>query len=175
MLWICCGLVVQRSVSCTVVFCCTAGSTIHRVLKKVPPLACYNFETYMDFDIFGRNVTDKLSNQKTLYYATSNNLCFCTNWWNTKTQKLHFPLKCCISSALPEFNQLLDFFNLFWLMTHTYAAVWLPTSCNKCIFSYKDCWGHGSGERQSIALQQLDRVARTMHQCAVFWVCYFAR
>jgi len=29
---------------------------------------------------------------------------------------------------------------------------------------------HGSGERKSIALQQLDCVARTMHQCAVFWV-----
>jgi len=50
----------------------------------------------MDFDIFSRNVTDKASNQKTLYYATSNNLC-----------------KCCIS-ALPQFNQLLiDLLNLF--------------------------------------------------------------
>jgi len=34
---------------------------------------------------------------------------------------------------------------------------------------------HGSGERKSIALQQLDCVARTMHQCAVFWVSCFAR
>jgi len=34
----------------------------------------------MDFDIFGRNVTDRVSNQKTYYYATSNNLCFCTTW-----------------------------------------------------------------------------------------------
>ena len=32
----------------------------------------------MDFDIFGKNVTDEVDNQKTLYYATSNNLCFCT-------------------------------------------------------------------------------------------------
>ena len=39
-------------------------------------------------------------------------LCFCTNWQNGETQKLHFSLKCCIS-ALPEFNQLLDFVNLF--------------------------------------------------------------
>jgi len=29
---------------------------------------------------FGRNITDKVSNQKTLYYATSNNLWFCTTW-----------------------------------------------------------------------------------------------
>jgi len=34
-------------------------------------------------------------------------------------------------------------------------------------FSHRDCWGHGSGERKSIALQQLDCVARTMHQCTV--------
>jgi len=27
----------------------------------------------MDFDIFGGNVTDRVSNQKTYYYATSSN------------------------------------------------------------------------------------------------------
>jgi len=32
----------------------------------------------MDFDFFGRNATNKVGNQKTLYYATSNNLCLCT-------------------------------------------------------------------------------------------------
>jgi len=53
---------------------------------------------------------DKVSNQKMVYYATSNNLC--TTLQNAETWKLHFSLKCCIS-ALPEFNQLLDFFNLF--------------------------------------------------------------
>jgi len=64
------------------------------------------------FIFFGTNVADKVSNQKTIYYATSNNLCFCTTWQNGKTRKLHFSLEWCIS-ALPEFNQLLDFFNLF--------------------------------------------------------------
>jgi len=59
---------------------------------------------------FGRNVTDEISNQKTLYYAISNNVCFYTTWRNGETQKLHFSLKCCIS-ALPESN--LDFFSLF--------------------------------------------------------------
>jgi len=48
----------------------------------------------------------------TLYYGTSNNLYFCTTWQNGETRKLHFPLKCSITT-LPEFNQLLDFFNLF--------------------------------------------------------------
>jgi len=39
---------------------------------------------------FGRNVTDKVGNQKTLYYATSNILCFCTTWQNGETRKSHF-------------------------------------------------------------------------------------
>jgi len=46
----------------------------------------------MDFDIFGRNVTEKVGNQKTLYYATSNNLCFCTTWQNAGTRKSHISL-----------------------------------------------------------------------------------
>jgi len=54
--------------------------------KNVPPLACYNFDTHEWILIFfGRNVTDKVGNQKTLYYATSNNLCFCTTWQNGET------------------------------------------------------------------------------------------
>jgi len=47
--------------------------------KNVPPLACYNFDAREWILIFfGRNVIDKAGNQKTVYYATSNNLCFCT-------------------------------------------------------------------------------------------------
>ena len=30
-------------------------------------------------------------------------------------------------------------------------------------FSHRDCWGHGSEQRKSIALQHLDCVAYTMH------------
>jgi len=52
----------------------------------------------MDFDyFFRRNVTDKVGNQKRLYYATWNNLCFCTTWQNGETRKSHFSLKCSIS------------------------------------------------------------------------------
>ena len=52
----------------------------------------------------------KVSNQKPLYYATSNNLCFCTTWQNGKTRKLH------LFTQMPELNQsLLDFFKL---LTH---------------------------------------------------------
>jgi len=81
--------------------------------KSIPPLACYNFDTYEWILIFFvRNVTDKVSNQNMFYCVTSNNICFCTTWQNGETRKLHFSLKCCIT-ALPEFNQLLDFFSLF--------------------------------------------------------------
>jgi len=60
---------------------------LHRVSKNVPPLACYNFDTHEWILIFfGRNVTDKVGNQKTLYYATSSNLCFCTTWKNAETR-----------------------------------------------------------------------------------------
>ena len=41
----------------------------------------------MDFDVFGRNVTDKVDNQKALYYATLSNLCFGTTGQNGKTRK----------------------------------------------------------------------------------------
>ena len=59
----------------------TTAYTLHRVSKNVPPLACCNFNTYEWILIFfGRNATDKVGNQKTLYYAISNNLCFCTTW-----------------------------------------------------------------------------------------------
>ena len=41
-------------------------------LKNVSPLACYNFDAHEWILIFfGRNVTDKVGNQTTLYYATS--------------------------------------------------------------------------------------------------------
>ena len=90
-----------------------------------------------------------------------------------ETQKLHFSLKCCIS-ALSEFNQLLDFFNLFvsrLILMLLYDSLSLVLNA----FSHRDSWGHGSGERKSIALQQLDCVVCTTHQWAVFWLSYFAR
>jgi len=49
---------------------------------------------------------------KRLYCATSNDLCFCTTWQNGETRKLHFSLIRFIS-ALPEFNQLFVFLNVF--------------------------------------------------------------
>jgi len=68
--------------------------TVYTVSQKnVLPLACYNFDTHeLILVFFGRNVTDKVGNQKTLYCATSNNLCFCTTWQNGETRKSHFSL-----------------------------------------------------------------------------------
>jgi len=44
---------------------------VDRAQKNVPPLACYNFVAHEWILIFfGTNVTDKVGNQKTLYYAT---------------------------------------------------------------------------------------------------------
>jgi len=113
---------------------------------------------------FGRNVTDKVSNQKTLYYATSNNLCFCTTWWNGETRKLHFRSNAVL---VHEFNQLLDFFNLFD-STHTllYDSLSLVISA----FSYRTVGRHGSRDSAAAA----GCAARTLHQCTAFWVSYFA-
>jgi len=59
----------------------------------------------MDFDIFGRIVTIKVGNQKTLYYATSSTLWLCTTWQNGEMQKislswivLHTKCTCLLSS-----------------------------------------------------------------------------
>jgi len=54
----------------------------------------------MDFDIFGRNVTDEVGNQKTLYYATSNNMCFCTTLQNAETRQSHFTQLDCVTHPM---------------------------------------------------------------------------
>jgi len=61
--------------------------------KNVPPVACCNFDAHEWILIFfGRNVTHKVGNQKTLYNATSNNLCICTTWQNGEARKSHISL-----------------------------------------------------------------------------------
>jgi len=104
----------------------------------------------------------KLGIQKTLYCATSNNLCFCTTWQNGETQKAHFSFKC-YTSGLPEFQPVTAWFlQSFWLMTHTHAAVWVSKSCIQCV-QLGVVGRHGSGERNLTAPQQLH-----VHQWAVF-------
>jgi len=64
---------------------------------------------------------------------------------------MHFSLNAVLVHCL----QLLDFFNVFdsrLILTLLYDSLSLVINA----FSYTDCWGHGSGERKSIALQRLD-------------------
>jgi len=65
---------------------------LYRVSKNVPPLACYNFDTReWILTFFGSSATDKVRNQKTHYYATSNNLS-CITWQNGKHENCIFHL-----------------------------------------------------------------------------------
>jgi len=68
----------------------------------------------MDFDIFGRNVTDKVSNQKTFSMPSQVTYASALPGKTRKqeTEELYFSLKCGIT-ALREFNQLVHFFNRF--------------------------------------------------------------
>jgi len=72
----------------------------------------------------------------------------CASALSRKTGELEnaSSLKCSIS-ALPEFNQLLDFFNLFdsqLILTLMYDSLSLIINA----LSYRDCSWHGSGERE---------------------------
>jgi len=99
---------------CSFEFCSSVLSAFHLYTvseKNVPPLACYNFDAHEWILIFfGRNVTDKVGNQKTLYYATSNNLCFCTTWQNAETRKSHISL-----NWIVLYTQCTCVLSLLWL------------------------------------------------------------
>jgi len=117
--------------------------------------------------IFGRNVADKVSNQKTLYRATSNNVCFCTTWQTGKHENRIFSLKCCIS-ALQEFNQsLLDFCSLSdsRVTTYTHAAVWLSKYNNQCV-QLEGCWGAWFRRKLSRERRNSWTVCCTHNACA---------
>jgi len=105
--------------------------------KNVPPLACYNFDAREWILIFfGRNVTDKVGNQKTLYYATSNNLCYCTTCQNGETWKSHFSLN--------------------WIVLHT--------QCTCALSSWKKTSSSAIAEGPRDALGQL-KSCQLLHNC----------
>jgi len=95
--------------------------------KNVQSLACYNFDAHEWILIFfGRNVTNKVGNQKVLYYATSNNLCCCTTWQNAETRKSHISLN--------------------WIVLHTQCTCGLSSWKKKllsvmCLIASNICWG----------------------------------
>jgi len=57
-------------------------------LKNVPPATCHNLHIYDPIMIiFGRDVTDKVSNQRTCYYATSKAQITCASALHGRTGK----------------------------------------------------------------------------------------
>ena len=81
-------------------------------LKNVPPLACYNFDAHEWILIFfGRNVTDKVGNQKTLY----------------------MPPQITCASALPVKTGKREnhIFSLSWVVLHTQCTCALSSGKNK--------------------------------------------
>jgi len=106
-------------------------------LKKRPTFGFDTRERILIF--FGRNATDKVAGQKTLYYVISNNVRFCSNWQNGKHENCIFTRSI---SALPELNQsLLDFFNFLDSRTHTLLYDSLNFVSNA--FSLDFFWGGG--------------------------------
>ena len=129
----------------------------HRVSKNVLPLAWYIVLTHVNgFWCFWRNVTDKVSDQKTLYYATSNNLCLCTTYENGKTKKLHFHSHAVLMHCQNSTSRC--FISSIFFTHDSYDTVW-PLNHVINMRSARGCWGRGSGEKKSRALQQLDCVA----------------
>jgi len=60
-------------------------------------LTCYHLDIHGSITIiFGTSVTEKVGNQKVLYFPTSPNLCFCTTWGNRKPENCIFALKSCM-------------------------------------------------------------------------------
>jgi len=77
--------------------------------------------------------------------------------------KMQFSLKCCIS-ALREFKQALDFFNLFdsrLILTLLCDSISLVMNA----FSYRDCWGMNHAPTVPIAerIQSKRPIVKTSH------------
>ena len=150
---------------------------LHRVSKNVPPLACCNFDMCEQIWIFfRRNVIDKVSDQKTLYYMlfqiTS------ASALHGKTGKhencIFFTQKRCIS-ALPKINQLLDVFNLFdslLILMLFYDS--LNLAINALISQLLGAWFR-INDVESPAEVGLRYTHNASFHCAVFWVFYFSR
>jgi len=145
--------------------------TFYIVSQNVSYLACYDCAIRKRILIFfGRNVTDKAGNQKSLYYATSSNLCFCTTWQKRKHENCIFSqmLQC-----IARFNQsLLDFFNLFGsrlILTLLYESL------NLVINAFSSGLLGAWFRRKEVESAAAVGLRCTMHQCAVFLVSSYAR
>jgi len=77
---------------------CVWSITFERIINvsnKFTCVSCYNFDTHEPIlIIFGKNVTQRVSNEKMLHFPTSPNLCFYITWWKTKPGNCFYSLKC---------------------------------------------------------------------------------
>jgi len=91
--------------------------------KNVPPLVCYNFDTReRTLIFFGRNVTDKVSNQKR-FTVPPQIMCFCTTWQKRGNTKIAFFHSNAVSVHCQNSTNRCLISSVF--LTHTHAAVWL--------------------------------------------------
>ena len=82
----------------------------------------------MDFDIFFcRNITDEVANQKRHFTMPLQITCA-----SALPAKMAKHENCICSLKRQNSTRRCLIFSIFWLMTHTNAALWLPTSCNQC-------------------------------------------
>jgi len=111
----------------------------------------------------------KVSNQTTLYYVTSNNLCFCTTWQNRETQKLYFHPNAVLVHCQKSTNRC-----CFNLVDSRLILALLYDFLNIVINVFSSGlsgeWFRRKEVESATAVGLLDYVARTMHvhQCVVF-------
>jgi len=93
----------------------TACRLLYTVSQKKSHLRLATTLTHVNgfWYFFRTNVTDKVSNQKTLYQVTSNNFCFCTTPGKTGNTILQFSLKWWVHCLNSTMHHLLNFLNLF--------------------------------------------------------------
>jgi len=133
-------------------------------LKKRPTFGAITL-TYVNASWYflAEIVTDKASNQKTLYYATPNNLCFCTAWKTGKHKNRIFSLKCCISTLKKSRTDYLNSNSLFdsqFILTLLYD--FLNLVINAFSSGLLGAWFRIKEVESAAAV---DCLARTMHVC----------
>jgi len=75
---------------------CHYRTKLHCVSEKKHPdiFSCNLNKHFLIWIIFGTDNTQKLGNQKVVYFRTLSKQCFCTNLQNKQTQKLHLFTHC---------------------------------------------------------------------------------
>jgi len=130
-----------------------------------------------DFDIFGGNATHKLIIKRRFTNTIPPQITCASALYLTKqeTQKSHFYSNAVLVHHQNSTSSLLDFFSLF---DSRLILTLLYDSLNFVINAFSSGLAVGGmvqEKRITRTLQKLDCVARTMHQCAVVLVSYYAR